>query len=95
VPVINNVPYSYGLRSYAMSQTGVNYGIVGASRSPSGFGRYFYNNGGGGEASSAHYAINYSVGQSVVGLSSSAIYQTSLGFWQLFARYLRLPLVLK
>ena len=36
-----------GLRSYAMSQTGVNYGIVGASRSPDGFGGYFYNNGGG------------------------------------------------
>jgi hypothetical protein len=36
-----------GLRAYAMSQTGVNYGIVGASRSPDGFGGYFYNNGGG------------------------------------------------
>ena len=36
-----------GLRAYGMSQTGENYGIVGASRSPSGFGGYFYNNGGG------------------------------------------------
>jgi hypothetical protein len=36
-----------GLRAYGMSQTGVNYGIVGASRSPDGFGGYFYNNGGG------------------------------------------------
>jgi hypothetical protein len=30
-----------------MSQTGANYGIVGASRSPDGFGGYFYNSGGG------------------------------------------------
>jgi hypothetical protein len=36
-----------GLRAYAMSQTGVNYGMVGASRSPDGYGGYFYNNGGG------------------------------------------------
>jgi hypothetical protein len=36
-----------GLRAYAMSETGVNYGIVGASRSPDGFGGYFYNNGAG------------------------------------------------
>jgi hypothetical protein len=36
-----------GLRSYAMSLTGENYGVVGASRSPAGFGGYFYNNGGG------------------------------------------------
>jgi len=36
-----------GVRSYAMSETGTNYGIVGASKSPAGFGGYFYNNGGG------------------------------------------------
>lgn len=36
-----------GLRAYAMSQTGENYGIVGASRSPDGYGGFFYNNGGG------------------------------------------------
>jgi hypothetical protein len=36
-----------GVRSYAMSETGTNYGIVGASRSPDGYGGYFYNNGGG------------------------------------------------
>ena len=36
-----------GLRAYAMSETGTNYGIVGASRSPAGYGGYFYNNGGG------------------------------------------------
>ena len=36
-----------GLRAYAMAESGVNYGIVGASRSPDGYGGYFYNNGGG------------------------------------------------
>jgi len=36
-----------GLRSYGMSQSGTNYGVVGASRSPDGFGGYFYNNGDG------------------------------------------------
>ncbi len=36
-----------GLRAYAMSETGTNYGVIGASRSPDGYGGYFYNNGGG------------------------------------------------
>lgn len=36
-----------GLRAYAMSTTGTNYAMVGASRSPDGYGGYFYNNGGG------------------------------------------------
>ena len=36
-----------GVRAYAMAQTGTNYGMVGASRSPDGYGGYFYNNGGG------------------------------------------------
>ena len=36
-----------GLRAYAMSTTGANYGVTGASRSPDGYGGYFYNNGGG------------------------------------------------
>jgi hypothetical protein len=36
-----------GLRVYAMSETGTNYAVVGGSRSPSGYGGYFYNNGGG------------------------------------------------
>lgn len=35
------------LRAYAMSDTGSNYGVVGASRSPDGYGGYFYNSGGG------------------------------------------------
>ncbi|MBM3134711.1 MAG: hypothetical protein FJZ89_05360, partial [Chloroflexi bacterium] len=36
-----------GLRGYAMSASGTNYGVVGASKSPSGYGGYFYNNDGG------------------------------------------------
>lgn len=36
-----------GLRVYAMDTDSVNYGIVGASVSPSGYGGYFYNTGGG------------------------------------------------
>lgn len=36
-----------GLRSYAMDNASVNYGIVGASRSSTGYGGYFYNSGGG------------------------------------------------
>ena len=37
--------------------------------------------GGGGEASSANYAVNFTVGQSVIGTSSSASYSTGLGYW--------------
>jgi hypothetical protein len=36
-----------GVRAYAMSETGTNYGVVGASKSPDGYGGYYYNNGGG------------------------------------------------
>ncbi|MCP4541951.1 MAG: hypothetical protein GY832_32890 [Chloroflexi bacterium] len=36
-----------GLRAYAMSESGTNYGIVGASKSPNGYGGYFYSSGGG------------------------------------------------
>ncbi len=35
------------LRAYATAETSVNYGVVGASRSPDGFGGYFYNVGAG------------------------------------------------
>lgn len=36
-----------GLRAYAMSESGTNYGVVGASRSPNGYGGYFYNTNDG------------------------------------------------
>ncbi|MDY7079676.1 MAG: hypothetical protein SXV54_22550 [Chloroflexota bacterium] len=38
--------------------------------------------GNGGDAiSSAHYAANFTVGQSVIGASSSASYEGCLGYW--------------
>ena len=43
----NNGASGRGLRSYAMADSGANYGVVGASRSPDGYGGYFYNNGAG------------------------------------------------
>lgn len=54
-----------GVRSYAMSETGTNFGIVGASRSPDGFGGYFYNNGGG----VALYAATSGAGNDMPALS--------------------------
>ncbi len=47
VHIENSHSTGRGMRVYAMSETGTNYGIVGASRSPDGYGGYFYNNGGG------------------------------------------------
>jgi hypothetical protein len=44
----NSNPTGRGLRSYATSETGVNYGVVGAARSPDGIGGYFYNNNASG-----------------------------------------------
>lgn len=35
------------LRAYGMSESGTNYGVVGASRSPDGYGGYFYNTDAG------------------------------------------------
>ena len=37
--------------------------------------------GGGGVASSAHYAVNFTVGQTVVGASTSEHYGSGLGYW--------------
>jgi hypothetical protein len=58
----NYSPTGRGLRAEALSTTGENYAVVGASRSPDGFGGYFYNNGGGvaiyGHTSSGN---NYSI----------------------------------
>jgi hypothetical protein len=38
--------------------------------------------GGGGQASSTHYAANFTVGQTVIGTSASQHYGTRLGYWQ-------------
>ena len=37
--------------------------------------------GGGGPASSAHYAADVTFGQTVIGPSDSANYQAGLGYW--------------
>ena len=37
--------------------------------------------GGGGNSNSASFAANITIGQSATGYSSSANYETSLGYW--------------
>jgi hypothetical protein len=53
--------------------------------------------GGGGPASSTHFAANYTVGQTATSFSSSTNYGTGLGFWYgIFQQFrIRLPLVTK
>jgi hypothetical protein len=55
-----------GLRAYAMSETGVNYGVVGASRSPDGKGGYFYNTGSGVALHSVSDGVSFIAGGSGV-----------------------------
>jgi hypothetical protein len=53
--------------------------------------------GGGGPASSAHYAVNFTVGQTAIGSSDSTHYQAGLGYWYGVdvGHRIYLPLVLK
>jgi len=53
--------------------------------------------GGGGAASSANYAINLTIGQTVVGALSSANYGVGLGYWYGAATQYKvfLPVVLR
>jgi len=53
--------------------------------------------GGGGPASSTHYAANYTIGQTVIGASSSTNYGAGLGYWYgIFQQFrIRLPLIIK
>ncbi|MCJ7642217.1 MAG: hypothetical protein MUO29_10040 [Desulfobacterales bacterium] len=53
--------------------------------------------GGGGPASSANYAVNLTVGQAVIGASSSANYGGGVGYWYGAAAQYRiyLPLLLR
>jgi len=37
--------------------------------------------GGGGPSGSANYAVNLTVGQTVIGASSNANYEAGLGYW--------------
>jgi hypothetical protein len=52
---------------------------------------------GGGTSSSANYATNFTVGQSVIGASSSPNYGSGLGYWYGTALIfrVRLPLITK
>ncbi len=53
--------------------------------------------GGGGPASSANYAVNFTVGQSAIGAAQSTTYGGCLGYWCGVAGQYRvyLPLVLR
>jgi hypothetical protein len=53
--------------------------------------------GSGGATDSANYAVNFTVGQTVVGAASSANYEACLGYWcSADAEYsIYLPLVLR
>ncbi len=53
--------------------------------------------GGGGPSNSANYAANVTIGQTVIGASSSTNYGAELGYWVGFeTQYqVRLPLVIK
>jgi hypothetical protein len=53
--------------------------------------------GGGGQASSAHYAVNFTIGQSAIGASASTNYKGCLGYWcgAVIPYRVFLPLVLR
>ncbi len=56
--------------------------------------------GGGGPAASTSYAVNYSVGQTVIGDMASTNYGATLGFWQEFTQsiqnlFIWLPVITK
>jgi len=53
--------------------------------------------GGGGSADSAHYAVNFIVGQSAIGGSDSTTYDACLGYWcgTAAGHRIYLPLVLR
>jgi hypothetical protein len=54
--------------------------------------------GGGGPANSTNYAVNFTVGQSANGSSSSTSYSVGLGYWYGVGRQLLeifLPLILR
>ncbi len=52
--------------------------------------------GGGGPASSTNYAVNFTVGQAVIGASASTNYRGCLGYWcGEFEYRVFLPLVMR
>jgi len=52
---------------------------------------------GGGPSSSTNYAANFTIGQTVIGASSSTHYSMGLGYWYgIFQQFrMRLPLIYK
>ena len=53
--------------------------------------------GGGGSSSSANYAVNITVGQTISGAASSTDYKIGLGYWYSGAgpNFIYLPLILR
>ena len=53
--------------------------------------------GGGGEAASSSYAVNFTIGQSAIGESASSSYGTGLGYWYNLLKGLAiyLPIILR
>lgn len=53
--------------------------------------------GSGGSCASSNYAVNFTVGQTVIGQAASANYRTDLGYWYGLLRVFRrfLPLVIE
>lgn len=54
--------------------------------------------GGGGEAASAHYAVNVTMGQTAVGSAASDHYAGTLGYWYEIAggaKLIYLPVAIK
>lgn len=53
--------------------------------------------GGGGPAGSTNYAVNFTIGQSAIGASSSTNYGVGLGYWYGAGAQLKiyLPLILR
>jgi hypothetical protein len=82
VHIENHHESGRGLRAYAMSETGTNYAVVGGSRSPDGYGGYFYNNGGGigligkTDATTSFGVVGVQTGYSVADFNTSAYWES-------------------
>jgi len=81
-------PSGRGIRGYATADSGTNFGVVGASKSPDGYGGYFYNNGGGtgvyGEGKDGGYFTTNqggTYGNPTTGVNVSTAYDYSPGVY--------------
>lgn len=75
-----------GLRAYAMDTSGTNYGVVGASRSPAGYGGYFYNNGGGTALYGAALDLTGGIGVEGKSEAGSAMYGNSTSGYGIYGQ---------